>query len=159
MHKVPQLINGTVMWLVQSKWQEQVDDVGKVAMDPLQGIVGCAGIWVLFCVIIFTPENIPALNCVGILPSQYLFRWTNIFTQYHCSLMLWASSSLIMNSSSWSLISISKTTQWESVNDHFSVSWLFWFLICWFCAFGALKNSELALIKTLSAFKLSFFYK
>lgn len=58
------------MSLEQSKWQEQVGDIREVAMHPWQGIMGCAEIWILFCVNILATENIPALNCIGILFSQ-----------------------------------------------------------------------------------------
>lgn len=68
MHQVPQLINRTHASVAeQRKWEEQVADGGReVALDQL-----CRALWILFCVKVFTPENISTLNCTDIWFSQY----------------------------------------------------------------------------------------
>lgn len=53
------------MWLKQSKWQDQVgDDVKEVVMHTSAGDYG------MWDVQESATENIPALNCIGILCSQ-----------------------------------------------------------------------------------------
>lgn len=105
LRKVPQLIGGIHL----CGWSKVRGAGGRWRQTGGRG-PPCRALWAVqesgfYSVIIFTLKNITALNCVGILFSQYLLRLTNIFTQDPCSESFLASSSLILNSISSTLVS------------------------------------------------------